>query len=267
MRNDDYLVKVGKDADYRLKIMHKIFQQHTISFLKNLGLSPGMKVLEIGCGTGYVTRDLANIVGPEAEVHAIDISHEQIAIAKENTSEFSQISFHHLSVEDLGQIDQKFDFVVSRFVLMHLKNPLAAIQKMYDCVKPHGYLACEEPEMSECFSAVPSSSFNTSIKWLMEYAKKVELDFNIGKQLFAMFQKFNSSNTQETIAKPKIYPNTPEHKILYLLTKESKNKYLEKHIATAQEIDHAVFQLEKLLSNPKANFDWTIQHQVSAQKT
>lgn len=75
--------------------MHQIFQQHTISFLKNWGISPGMRVLEIGCGKGYVTRDLANIVGPEGEVPAIDISYEQIAIAKENANILKNILRQH----------------------------------------------------------------------------------------------------------------------------------------------------------------------------
>ena len=76
---------------------NKILDERTITDdnrnLLNL-LKKGMNVLDVGCGSGAITKDIATIIGPEGVVTGIDISEELIGIAKEKYASIKNISFH-----------------------------------------------------------------------------------------------------------------------------------------------------------------------------
>jgi SAM-dependent methyltransferase len=80
-----------------------------------------MRVLEIGCGTGRMTRAIAASFG---EVHAVDISAEMIAAAKRNLSDLRNVFLHKNNGIDLSEIpDQSCDFAFSFIVFQHIPIP------------------------------------------------------------------------------------------------------------------------------------------------
>ena len=62
-------------------------------FLRELKLSLGDKVLDMGCGTGHVSKHIADIVGPDGLVVGVDPDAERIKIAKENYKGFGHLQF------------------------------------------------------------------------------------------------------------------------------------------------------------------------------
>lgn len=266
--NADYLVKVGEEADHRLKILNNIFRRASCDFFAHLGLSKGMTVLEVGCGTGHVTIDLAELVGPTGHVHAVDISAEQIEVARSNVQAqgLNNVTFEVVDVKDLHKQNNTFQFVVTRFVLMHLTDPKAALAAMYHCVAPGGFLACEEPEMSCCYSSIESGAFEKAIQWQMSYGIKKQLDFDIGNKLLPMFQELSFSSPQEIVTQPHVKSPQPGKNIYCLLTEESRDKFVEAGIATAKEISDVLQELSQLTNNTDAIFGCARQHQVSARK-
>ncbi|KAI9659759.1 MAG: hypothetical protein M1831_003657 [Alyxoria varia] len=68
--------------------------------LKRLGIGPGMRVLDVGCGPGDLTSHIADIVGPDGSVVGIDPSKERIAIALQDARPHS--SFYEGKAEDLS---------------------------------------------------------------------------------------------------------------------------------------------------------------------
>ncbi len=105
-------------------------------------LKPTDKVLEIGCGTGYFTKE---IVKTGASVTAIDISPELINIAKQEIKE-TNASFMLDNAYELSFEDCSFDSVVGSSVLHHLDID-KAIREMYRVLKPGGYIFFTEPNM------------------------------------------------------------------------------------------------------------------------
>lgn len=79
-----------------------------------------MRVLEIGCGAGRVTRALAKLFG---EVHAVDVSGEMIAQAREALSSRPNASVYQNSGMDLAIVPvQDFDFAFSTIVFQHIPS-------------------------------------------------------------------------------------------------------------------------------------------------
>src|SRR5206468_11140329 len=80
-------------------------------------LQPGMTVLELGCGTGYFTRELAR---SGADIVAIDVSPELLDMAKANCSA-PNVQYEIQNAYELSYPDAMFDSVVGSSVLLHLE--------------------------------------------------------------------------------------------------------------------------------------------------
>jgi cyclopropane fatty-acyl-phospholipid synthase-like methyltransferase len=85
------------------------------------GKAPGeMRVLEIGCGAGRVTRALARLFG---EVHAVDVSSEMVRLASEALQEYPKASLYQNNGKDLTVVpDLQFDFAFSSIVFQHIPS-------------------------------------------------------------------------------------------------------------------------------------------------
>jgi ubiquinone/menaquinone biosynthesis C-methylase UbiE len=105
-------------------------------------LVEGMKVLELGCGTAYLTRELA-LTG--ASIIAIDISPELLEIAQRECSA-PNVTFQIQNAYDLTFADASFDAVVGSSVLHHLEIK-AALAEIYRVLRPDGSIRFTEPNM------------------------------------------------------------------------------------------------------------------------
>jgi len=105
-------------------------------------LKPSDKVLEIGCGTGYFTKE---IVKTGAFVTAIDISPELLNIAKQEITA-PNVSFVLDNAYELSFDNNTFDSIVGSSVLHHLEIE-KAISEMFRVLKPGGSMFFTEPNM------------------------------------------------------------------------------------------------------------------------
>jgi ubiquinone/menaquinone biosynthesis C-methylase UbiE len=103
------------------------------------GARPGDRVLDVGCGTGYFTRLLAEAVAPGGTALGIDPSPEVIARARRLTR-LANSTFAAGIAEALDTEDQSYDVVVSSLMLHHLPGTLRpqAIREMYRVLRPGG---------------------------------------------------------------------------------------------------------------------------------
>ncbi|MGP4086074.1 class I SAM-dependent methyltransferase [Streptomyces sp. KR55] len=105
------------------------------------GARPGDRVLDVGCGTGYLTRRIAKAVGPTGSVLGIDPSAEVIAYARDKTRE-PHCAYEAGVGEALSAPDGSFDVVVSCLAVHHLPEDLrpVALREMYRVLRPGGRL-------------------------------------------------------------------------------------------------------------------------------
>jgi len=85
------------------------------------GISKGMRVLDVGCGSGAATHALAQLVGPTGEVVGLDISSERLDVARQN-NDMSWLSFVQHDISNPYHGHRPFDAIWSRFFLEYFKN-------------------------------------------------------------------------------------------------------------------------------------------------
>src|ERR1700730_7439138 len=105
-------------------------------------LSPGKRVLEIGCGTGMFTEMFA---ATGATIIAVDISPELLTKARSRGLPPGQVTFCERRFEDCD-VEGPFDSVIGSSVLHHLEIG-SAIRRIKDLLKPGGKLSFAEPNM------------------------------------------------------------------------------------------------------------------------
>ncbi|MGE0451348.1 MAG: methyltransferase domain-containing protein [Vicinamibacterales bacterium] len=117
-------------------------------------LRPGLDLLDVGCGPGTITVDLARIVAP-GRVAAIDRAAEIIDQATAYAaSQKVDLDLRVADVYALPFADATFDVVHAHQVLQHLTDPVRALSEMRRVLKPGGVLAARDSDYS-CFAWAP----------------------------------------------------------------------------------------------------------------
>ena len=105
-------------------------------------IAPGMTVLEIGCGTGYLTKELARISAP---VTAIDVSMELLRAARDAVRS-PHVKFSLSNAYALPFSDRTFNAIIGSSALHHL-DVNKALREFYRVLRPGGALVFAEPNM------------------------------------------------------------------------------------------------------------------------
>jgi ubiquinone/menaquinone biosynthesis C-methylase UbiE len=109
------------------------------------GARPGDRVLDVGCGTGYFTRAMAEAVAPDGTAQGVDPSGEAITHARRLTR-VANCTFYDGIAEALDAPDGSYDVVVSSLMIHHLPETLRpqAIGEMFRVLRPGGSVLIAE---------------------------------------------------------------------------------------------------------------------------
>ena len=123
---------VGADAYGRF--MGRYSQPLAAAFVQLAGVVPGQRALDVGCGTGALTAELAQLLGAEA-VSAVDPSEPFVAAVR---SRFPGADVRLLSAEHLPYPDGGFDCTLASLVVSFMTDPVAGLAEMARVTRPRG---------------------------------------------------------------------------------------------------------------------------------
>ena len=155
-------------------------QEMRTSFLAGIDLPSGAHVLDIGCGTGVLTRRLAG--GPNVpSVVGVDPAPSLLARARKLAAHLPNISFEEADGRSLPFEDSRFDAVVLDSTLSHVPEPERVLREAFRVLRPSGLLAVfdgdyatatvslhENDPLQACVDATMASSVND--RWIMRRA-------------------------------------------------------------------------------------------------
>ncbi|HUU46175.1 MAG TPA: class I SAM-dependent methyltransferase [Acidobacteriota bacterium] len=114
-------------------------------------LSPGMTVLDVGCGTGYFSLPMARMVGAKGRVVSVDLEAEEIRelndrAAKAGLSE--RIDTRVCSDDSLGidELASQIDFALAFYVAHHAADPHRLMTEIFNGLRPKGRFLLAEPK-------------------------------------------------------------------------------------------------------------------------
>ena len=117
-----------------------------IRTLEALEIQTGNHILDIGCGTGFLTYDMARLTGEQGKVTAIDISDDMVANTLSRCEDLDQVSAQTGDICNLAADDGTMDVVTCTQVLLYVKEVEKAIEEMHRALKPGGRIAVLETD-------------------------------------------------------------------------------------------------------------------------
>jgi SAM-dependent methyltransferase len=113
-----------------------------LAAMQRAGVKAGEHVLDVGCGCGQTSLELAERVGPTGSVLGIDISQPMLARAQERQHELglTNLEFVHADAQTYQCERERFDLIFSRFGVMFFADPVAAFANLSKMLRPAGRL-------------------------------------------------------------------------------------------------------------------------------
>jgi SAM-dependent methyltransferase len=140
--------------------------------MDRLNPRPGQMIVDLGCGTGLTTVELARRVAPSGRVLGADISSDLLDRARQHAvaAGLENVDFQHADVQssDLGQ--SRFDGAYSRFGVMFFADPVAAFTNVRAALKTGGVLsfACWQPVAANEWMLLPALAAASALGTLPE---------------------------------------------------------------------------------------------------
>jgi ubiquinone/menaquinone biosynthesis C-methylase UbiE len=134
---------------------------------------------------------IAEEVTDRGAVWAVDASAQQLAIARGQAEarNFTWIRFVESEIDRLDLVPNDLDFVYVRCLLMHLRDPLGALERMKSCLQRGGTLAIQEPISSTAYSIPTQPVFEKLNRTLAAIALAKGVDFDVGRSLPELVHK------------------------------------------------------------------------------
>jgi ubiquinone/menaquinone biosynthesis C-methylase UbiE len=124
---------------YESYMVPTLFRPWATSLIQAADPKPGERVLDVGCGTGVVARQVASRLGASAAVTGLDLSPNMLEVAKATaTREGVAIEWREGSAEQLPFPENSFDLVLCQFALMFFADKAAALAEMRRVVTRNG---------------------------------------------------------------------------------------------------------------------------------
>lgn len=155
MGERDYVLGTNDAEIERLGLQHRVWRARTLECWRRAGITEGSKVLDIGAGPGFATRDLAEIVGPAGKVVSFERSERFVAFGRSQLSGYPHVEYvsADLVTDDLN-VDG-FDAAWCRWVMSFVSDPPTVISKVARALRPGGVFALHEYIDYRTWSAVP----------------------------------------------------------------------------------------------------------------
>jgi len=142
----DYILGTHDEEIERLGLQHRVWRPKMLDAWKRAGFTVGQTILDVGCGPGYASLDLAEIVGPSGKVFAIDRSRRFLDALE---TAHKQRGLENISTLELDLDQGELPFVGAdgawcRWVFAFLKRPRDLLKRIAGALKPGGVLVAHE---------------------------------------------------------------------------------------------------------------------------
>ena len=156
----EYLLGTRDDETRRLGFQHRVWAECTFALWERAGFGPGQTIVDLGCGPGFASIDLANLVGAGGRVIALDESKRFITFLK-SEQESTGLGNIETRVGDVQSLDlpaESIDGAYARWVLCFVPKPESVVAAVANALKPNGTFAVMDYFNYPAFTFAPRSA-------------------------------------------------------------------------------------------------------------
>ena len=246
----NYVTRGGQRGYERLQVLARSWAASTADLLDRIDVRPGQRCVDLGCGSGDVTFELARRVGPTGSVVGIDLDEVKLGLARgvAEALGFTQIEFRRADMRGWSERDA-YDIVYCRNFLQHLAGPVDVLGQMWAAVRDGGALAVEDADFVGSFCDPPNDAFDF---WVATYARVLALhggDPLMGRKLFRSFlaagipsPRLSTVQRADVVGEAKALP--------WSTIEATAEAIVADGVASEQEVSEALDELARFTADP-----------------
>jgi 2-polyprenyl-3-methyl-5-hydroxy-6-metoxy-1,4-benzoquinol methylase len=217
----------------RLQLLEKVSDPASCQRILPTGITKGWQCLEIGAGAGSMMRWMAELVGTEGKVTAVDFDIRFIKDTNLPNVEIIEADINQVALPG------GYDLIHLRHVLIHLKDA-AILTKLLKLLKPQGWLVIEEPDFSATKfisgTTIQQQSVERVHQAICQMFTNQGKDYALGIKLPSMLQQLGLQQIQVSNDVPIVAGNSEIALLMKLSAQQLADKYLATGKATLSDI-------------------------------
>jgi ubiquinone/menaquinone biosynthesis C-methylase UbiE len=265
MAEAEYSIAGGRvDAD-RLARQAGVMATASTSFLRRVGAQPGMACLDVGCGDGQISIQLARLVGPTGRVVGVDSDGDAIAIAR-RAAGAAGVDVTFVEGDAATPLERGgFDLAFARLLLSHLVDPMAVVRAMRLAVRPGGFVAVEDLYTPSLHAEPPVPALDRLAAIYSATVRARGGDPTIGPRLQAHLTAAQLVDVEEhTVVNP--MADASQKLFLAELLDNMRTSIIETGSATPDELADVRAEVTAAANRTDTTFFQARMHQVSGRR-
>jgi len=253
---------------HRLGLQHQVWSSEAIKGWELAGFTAGQTLLDLGCGPGFCTTELAYITGEKGKVIAVDKSAFYIDFLSKVTRQYGlNIKTQCCDFASMKLKDNSIDGIYSRWAMAWIPNPKEIISKLHKSLVKGGVIVTHEyfdwsTLQTEPFKPALAKGIAAALQSLRDQPGTID----VGKKLPALFEK---SGYEIVSSRPMLKMATPQN-ITWHWPKSFFNLYFPKLVAsdylTTEEVRKALDEFDELENETGATILCPLMREVIARK-
>ncbi len=249
---DNYVLPTGREDKSRLDLIHAVYGRVSELGLQAAAIGAVSRAADIGCGTGTVSRWMAERMGASGRVDAIDIAPEQIDVAKSLAAAPGAASIHYAvgSAYEPALPETAFDLVFCRLVLCHLKEPEKAVAQMAKLLRPGGRLVLVDLDLRDIFTMPPCEFYPAFVaEAVIPLQAAIGVDYSVGLRLHGLMSEAGLA-TQSILADQPIIREGPEKHLWEKTWTVALQRAVPTGVMTLERGQELIAGMERHTANP-----------------
>jgi SAM-dependent methyltransferase len=188
--SDLYLLGHGTAEEERLQRQAQELAPESRALLDQVGIRPGDRAIDIGCGPAGTLELLSELVGANGKAVGLERSEPTVRLARNFAAAHSlaNVEIHHGDAKASGLPRASFDVVHARLVLVNVPEPQLVVDEMAALARPGGAVASHEADWQGCWCDPPSAAWDRLFSVFHAYSQSNGIDLFVGRKTHRMLR-------------------------------------------------------------------------------
>lgn len=249
---DQYVLGYRRAEQERLQQQAQQLAHESNLLFDQIGVHPGARVVEIGCGPHGCLEDLAERVGSSGSVVGVERSQDAVDLARKLIGErgLKNVEVLCRDARSTELPRASFDLATARLVLVNIPEPQEIVAEAVALVRPGGFVAFHEADWIAHVCDPPSDAWSTLVDLYVRYSEKNGIDPFIGRKLPRLLR---DAGLVDVRVDPLIHVYPPGHgrrSILLDFAENLSERVLAEKLVGKRELTDLKTALERHLDNP-----------------
>jgi SAM-dependent methyltransferase len=187
----EYLLSQAPNEIERLQSWGRVWEPEAEVMLAQIGVRPGWRCLDLGCGPMGILGALSRRVGPTGRVVALDINPQQLDAARElmRHNGYDNIEFVQADAFDTGLPGDSFDLVHVRFLFSPLGRDQELLRELLRLTRPGGILVTQEADDCSYICYPPQEGWERLKALTAAVFARAGGDAQAGRRMYGLLRK------------------------------------------------------------------------------